>query len=65
MDDLGAAGAREPNLRAIPPAVQLAAPLVLRDEGHQGVEHLWHGGGEIITGLTLRLACAGLAKRDV
>ena len=37
MDDLSAAGARQPDPRVVPAAVQVPAPLALRDEGHQGV----------------------------
>jgi hypothetical protein len=52
VNDLGAAGTREPDAPALSPAVQVSAPLVLRDEGHQrvGARPAW--GGEINTGLT-------------
>jgi hypothetical protein len=38
VNDPGTAGAREPDIPVVEPAVQLAAPLVLRDEGHEGAE---------------------------
>ena len=31
----------------VPPAIQVAAPLVLSDEGHQGGEHVRHGAGRL------------------
>jgi hypothetical protein len=37
VDDLSAAGARQPDLRVVPAAIRVPAPLVLRDEDHQGV----------------------------
>ncbi len=47
MDDLCAAGARKPDVAAVPPAVQVSAALVLSDKGHQGVEHVRHGPGRL------------------
>jgi hypothetical protein len=32
------------------PAVEITAPLALRDEGHQGVEHVRHGAGRVTAG---------------
>jgi hypothetical protein len=43
VGDLRAAGANEPDVPALLPTVQVAAPLVLSDEGHQGGEGAWHG----------------------
>jgi len=44
MHYLGAARTGEPHIPAVPPPVQVAAPLVLSDEGRQSVEDFWHGG---------------------
>ena len=52
MDDLCATRARQPDVAVVEAAVQVAAPLVLADKGHQSVEDSWHGGGENITVLT-------------
>jgi len=46
VDDLRAAGAGEPRPPAVPPAVQIAATLVLSDKSHQGVQHVRHGAGD-------------------
>jgi hypothetical protein len=46
VDDLGAAGSREPDTLPFPPAIQIPASLVLSDEGHQGVEHVRHAYGK-------------------
>jgi len=37
VGDLGAAGAGQPDVRTVPPAVQFAAPLVLVGEGYKGL----------------------------
>jgi hypothetical protein len=42
LDDLRSAGAGYPDLPVVSPAIQVAAPLVLRDKGHQGVQHIRH-----------------------
>ena len=34
MDDLSPTGAREPDIPAVLPAVQVSAPLMLSDKGH-------------------------------
>ena len=46
VSDPGAA-ARQPDTRAILPAIHLSTLLVLRDEGHQGAEHVRHGAGRL------------------
>src|SRR5260370_3228338 len=43
MDDLRPARAREPDLPAIPPTIQISAALVLSDKGHQGRENMGAG----------------------
>jgi hypothetical protein len=47
LHDQLTARALEPDISAVPPAVQLAVPLVLSDKGHQSVEHLRHGAGRL------------------
>jgi hypothetical protein len=49
VDDLSAAGAREPDKRVVAPTIQVTAALVLSDEDHQGVEAVRHGAGIITT----------------
>jgi hypothetical protein len=46
MPDEATARALKPDMPVVPPAVEITAPLVLSDEGHQGVEHVRHGGGD-------------------
>src|SRR5258705_8525910 len=36
------ARALKPDILVVPPAIQITAPLVLSDEGHQGGEGAWH-----------------------
>jgi len=50
MDDLSPTGAGEPDESAVPPAVQVSAPLMLIDKGHQGGEGAWHGAGRLPQG---------------
>jgi hypothetical protein len=45
MDELCAAGARKPDVAAVPATVQIAAALVLSDKGHENVRHVRHGTG--------------------
>jgi hypothetical protein len=47
VDDLGPAGAGQPDARIVSSAVQVSAAPVLSDEGHQGVEHVRHGAGRL------------------
>jgi hypothetical protein len=47
VGNLRATGAGEPDLPAVLPAVQIAAALVLRDEGYQGGENVGHGAGRL------------------
>ena len=47
MNNLSPAGARQPDARAVLPTVQVSAPPVLRDEGHQRVEGSRHGAGRL------------------
>jgi hypothetical protein len=42
LDDLRSAGAGYPDLPVVSPAIQVAAPLVLSDKGHQSVQHIRH-----------------------
>jgi hypothetical protein len=39
VNDLSAAGAREPDLPVVLPAVQIAAPLMFSDEGHERLKN--------------------------
>jgi hypothetical protein len=59
MRNTGSAVARHPHPFTFHAAVELTAVLVFAYEGHQGGEDSWHGGGKIITALTLR-AITGL-----
>ena len=54
----GSARARHPDVVSLPATIQLTAPLVLSDEGHQGIEHVRHGAGR----LTQPAGAAGLRK---
>ena len=47
MNDSGAARALDPDAPVVLPAIQLAASLVLRDEGHEGGEHVRHWTGRL------------------
>jgi hypothetical protein len=40
LHDEPAALALKPEIAVVSTAIQIAAPLVLRDEGHQGSEHV-------------------------
>jgi hypothetical protein len=41
------ARALKPDIAVVSTAIQVAAPLVLSDEGHQGSEHIRHGAGRL------------------
>ena len=43
MRDARSTGAGDPDVSAVLPTVQVAAPLVLSDEGHQGFKGVRHG----------------------
>jgi len=62
LHDQAPARALKPDLAVISPAIQVPAPLVLSDKGHQGVAHVRHGAGRLSRPLTLRLACATWPK---
>jgi hypothetical protein len=47
LHDQPAARALHPDVAVICAAVQVSAPLVLRDKCHEGVEVLGHGAGSI------------------
>ncbi len=47
MDDPRPAGAGEPDIPAVSPAVEVPAALVLSDKGHQGGQNFWHGPGRL------------------
>ena len=43
VHDPGSVRARHSDVVSLPATIQLTAPLVLSDEGHQGIEHVRHG----------------------
>ena len=47
VHDPGSARARHSDVVSLPATIQLTAPLVLSDEGHQGIEHVRHGAGRL------------------
>jgi len=47
LRDTRSRGARDPDVSTVLPTVQVAASLVFRDKGHQGVENVRHGPGRL------------------
>lgn len=61
MDDLRPAGAREPHIPAVSPAIQIAAALMLSDKGHQALSTSGMG-REIFTAFDASASVRNLAK---
>jgi hypothetical protein len=50
VHDEPTARALKPDIPVVPPTVEITAPLVLSDKGHQGGEGVWHGAGRLPQG---------------